>query len=310
MSTYKAGLLKVDTFNATGESALFQANTANVTTLTAATVNAQTLNVPSQNSQFVPQYRSQVVMAGKDYENTNYQAATDGSGNILPFFNTKALGQGPNNMSQLNLPQFGAFSVTNPIGTKAMQQTFQGVCDTDFVYFIWEIGQYNPDYWTGTFLAAWLTLLGNAGDWPITTALIVKLNRLNGQVVSAVPIGLMMDNAYLAAGSTKEEQELAIGPCPYDSSGAYGIKDASGFFITTAVTGNNKSAPGYVGFQTVVDSSNIASWVGCGDDNCNASLLRYCFGRKCVVHYQYVTKICKCLQSALQRPYTCMEKNC
>ena len=272
MSTYTAGLLKVNTLDATGASAVLAANTANVTTLTATTVNAQTLNVPSQNTQFLPQNRSQVVMAGKDYENTNYQTATDGSGKLLPFFNTRALGQGPNNMTQLNLPQFGAFSVTNPLGLKAMQQTFQGVCDTNFVYFIWEIGQYNPDYWTGTFLATWLTLLGNAGDWPITTALIVKLNRLNGQVVSAVPIGLMMDNAYLAAGSTKTAQELAIGPGPYDPSQ---IKDGSGFYITTAVTGNDKSAPGYVGFQTVVDSNNIASWVGCGDDNCRGPIHLY-----------------------------------
>ena len=276
MSTISAGLVNATNITVTGsQSGAVTTSVLNASNLTAQVINAQTLNVPSTNSQFVVQNRSSVVMAGKDYENTNYQSATDGCGNILPFFNTAALGQGPNNMNQLNLPQFGAFSVTNPLNSKAMQQTFQGVCDADFVYFVWEIGQYNPDYWTGTFLAAWLTLLGNAGDWPITTALIVKLNRLNGQVVSAVPIGLMMDNAYLAAGSTKEAQELALGPCPYDSSGAYGIKDASGFFITTAVTGNNKYAPGYVGFQTVVDSSNIASWVGCGDDNCRGPIHLY-----------------------------------
>ena len=53
MSTYKAGLLNVGTLDATGSSALLQANTANVTTLTATTVNAQTLNVPSSASRFV-----------------------------------------------------------------------------------------------------------------------------------------------------------------------------------------------------------------------------------------------------------------
>ena len=101
MATYSAGLLKVETLEATGTSALLRANTATVTNLTANTVNALTLNVPSQNTQFLPQNRSQVVMAGKDYQNTNYQSATDGSGKLLSFFNTQALGQGPNNMNQL-----------------------------------------------------------------------------------------------------------------------------------------------------------------------------------------------------------------
>ena len=272
MSTYKAGLLNVGTLDATGASALLQANTANVTTLNATTVNAQTLNVPSSASRFVVprEQRSMVTMSYKDYKGTNYQAATDGSGNVLPYFNITT--QGNNNSIELDLPEFGAFNVTGIPGVKAQQQTFQGVCDLDYVYFIWEIGQDLPVSWTGTYLGVWQAFAGNVQDWMASSVLIIKLDRNTGEIAQIQPLGLMMDQAYLAAGSTLLDQS-AIGPGVYtaDLSGNP-VKDASGNYVTAAVNGIDKNASGYVGFQS---RNTGQSWAQAGDDNARGPLQLY-----------------------------------
>jgi len=272
MSTYKAGLLNVGTLNATGSSALLEANTANVTSLNATTVNAQTLNVPSSASRFVVprNQRSMVTMSAKDYRGTNYQAATDGSGNVLPYFNITT--QGNNNLNQLNLPEFGAFNVTGIPGVKAQQQTFQGVCDLDYVYFIWEIGQDLPTNWTGTYLGVWQAFAGNLQDWMASSVLIVKLDRNTGEIVQMQQLGLMMDQAYLAAGSTLLAQS-AVGPGVYtaDLSGNP-VKDASGNYVTAAVNGTDKNAVGYLGFQS---RNTGQTWAQAGDDNSRGPLQLY-----------------------------------
>jgi hypothetical protein len=273
MSTYKAGLLNVGTLNATGSSALLEANTANVTTLTATTVNAQTLNVPSSASRFVVprEQRSMVTMSAKDYPGTNYQAATDGSGNSLPFFTVTT--QGNNNSVELNLPEFGAFNVTGIPGVKAQQQSYQGVCDLDYVYFIWEIGQDLPTSWTGTYLGVWQAFAGNFQDWMASSVLIVKLDRNTGEIVQMQQLGLMMDQAYLAAGSTKAAQELAVGPGVYTADiNGDPVKDASGNYVTSAVNGTDKNAPGYIGFQS---RNTGQTWAQAGDDNSRGPLQLY-----------------------------------
>ena len=276
MSTYSAGLLNVGTLNATGTSATLTANTANVTNATITNLNTNNLvgvsgnltvkGKVSQTSQFATPpsgVRSQVVMAGKDYNNTNYQPATDGAGATLPFF--RLLSQGGGNPGALNLPQFGAFSMMAPGGgATGYQQTFQGVCDLNYVYMIWE-PLVPTRFWTGTDLADWQALLGPANDWPNTSSVILKIDRNNGQLVQSQNIGLMMDQAYVAAGATKAIQEAAIGPGPYvaDSSGNP-VKDTSGNYVTQAVTGTVKTAPGYAGFQSV---NNGTTWANSGDDN-------------------------------------------
>jgi hypothetical protein len=265
MSTYKAGLLNVGTLNATGGSAQLQANTANVTTLNATTVNAQTLNVPNQASKFmVPRdQRTTIPMRGVTYENTGYFPATDACGNTLPFFNVTT--QGNNNSVESNLTKFGAFEATNPIGGSIKQQTFHGVCDKDYYYQIFQINPSNPPTtWTSFNNAPWFALWGNINDWTTDVAIIVKIDRETGEFVNWVPIGLMMDMAYLAAGTTTEAQS-AVGEGVYylDSSGKP-AKDSSGKYLTVPVNGLNKDASGYRGFQS---RNQGITWDDAGDDN-------------------------------------------
>ena len=273
MSTYKAGLLNVGTLNATGGSALLQANTANVTTLNATTVNAQTLNVPSQSSTFVLpiEQRNIVKSGGKTLENTNYQPAVDATGSLIPFFNPTTVG--PPGYSSVKLPEYGAFSITEPTtpSIPGTSQTFQGVCDKEYVYYTWQfdpVGQLNN--WTGVNLTSWLTVFGNSSDWPAFLTALIKQDRETGKIVQVQNIGLMMDNAYLAAGSTKAAQELAVGPGVYyqDASGVI-QKDSSGNYLTKAVTGNDRTAPGYYGFQT---KNRGETWAEAGDDQCRGPL--------------------------------------
>jgi hypothetical protein len=264
MSTYSTGLLNVGTLNAQGTSAQLQANTANVTTLNATTVNAQTLNVPSQASEFmVPRaQRTTIPMRGVTYENTGYFPATDACGNALPFF--KIISQETNNSPESNLTKFDAFKVTNPIGGSVKQQTFHGVCDKDYYYQIYQINPSNPPTtWTSFNNAPWFALWGNINDWTTDVAIIVKIDRQTGVFVNWVPIGLMMDMAYLAAGTTTEAQS-AVGEGVYylDNSGNP-AKDASGNYLTVPVNGLNKDASGYRGFQS--RNSGI-TWDEAGDD--------------------------------------------
>ena len=267
MSTYNANEVNIAELSTT--IATFNSNVMNQTigTLNASVVNYST-NKPTSEFVLPREQRSQVTMSGKDYENTNYQAATDGSGNPLNFFIPTAQGRFDN---QMNLPEFGAFSVTSVPGTTAMQQTFQGVCDLDFVYFIWEIGAVLPITWTGTSLAMWQAFAGKFTDWEQPSSMLVKLDRNTGDIVQIKHIGIMMDEAYLAAGSTLVAQS-AVGPGVYvPDSSDNPLKDSSGNYVTHAVTGLDKNAPGYFGFQT----SNVSTWVGGGDDNARGPMQLY-----------------------------------
>ncbi len=257
MSTYNANEVNIAELSTT--IATFNSNVMNQTigTLNASVVNYST-NKPTSEFVLPRDKRSQVVMSGKNYENTNYQAATDGLSNALPFFIPTAQGRWG---QQENLPEFGAFSVTSVPGTTAMQQTFQGVCDLDFVYFIMEIGDALPITWTGTNLAAWQAFAGVFSDWQQATSIIIKLDRNTGQVVQFQHVGYMLDQAYLAAGSTLVAQEAAVGPGVYTAK----TRNPAGNWVYTKspVNGLDKNAVGYVGFQTV----DGQTWEGSGDDN-------------------------------------------
>ena len=273
--TLSAGLIEVNNLTVTsGTSAALTATQATVTNLTATNVNAtnftlnnaQDITIGGQlfeASQFATPTagpRSMVTMAGKDYNNTNYQPATDGSGNALPFFKVSGQHDTFEPIQQLELPEFGVFSVNNPTGSAGTQQTFNGVCDQEFVYFIWE-NNHMLNYLSGSHLADW-HLQGYAGDYPSSTTLIVKLDRSTGKVVNYKPLGLILDQAYVAAGSTVLAQSV-VGPGVYyeDASGVI-VVDASGNPATVAVNGTVSSASGYKGFQT----TDLSTWAGTGDD--------------------------------------------
>lgn len=246
-----------------------------ITASSVTTTGAITAKQLLQTSQFATPasgVRSQILMPGKDYKNTNYQTATDGLGNALPFFKTLTQGQSAN--VEVQLPPFGAFNIEAPQnGATAYQQAFQGVCDQNYVYMTWEPFVTGNNYWTGTDLSVWQSLLGPATDWPNTRCLILKIDRSTGHVANVTNIGLMMDQAYLAAGSTKAAQEAAIGPGPYvaDASGNP-LKDSSNNYVTQAVNGVDRTATGYAGFQTV---NMGATWAQCGDDAARGPLNIY-----------------------------------
>jgi len=225
--------------------------------------------------------RTTINYPGMDLENTNYLPNTDVCGNVLPFFQPKAegfyepqfiFGQSVvpeiNNPIQWNLPEFGVFKASNgPTDTLGNQQTFQGVCDKEYVYFVWEIGEskklvppFNYSIKVGYDPILYDILVGYINDVNLNQSIIIKMDRITGEIVEWKPIGLIIDHGYLYNPNNSPD----IGPGPYyiDPLDNKPAVDNKGEFKTTNVTGLNKKEDGYIGFQT----SNIKNWETTGDD--------------------------------------------
>ncbi len=159
--------------------------------------------------------RQEVICSACTYEGSNYLPSTNPAWNARKRNTPSIPVTRDGGAKQFIKEPVEVFNSVSGPPTGLLQQTLQGVCDQDYVYYFGEIGDI-PYVTGGVDVSLWTYYLGHS--FVSNTSVIIKQSRTTGQVVQARLLGEMVNTYYYGAP---------------DASGVYNIPDGSANYITT-----------------------------------------------------------------------------